>query len=77
MEKQIENIMEQEINYTKAFEELQIIVSEIEKGEISVDELSEKVKRAATLINVCRKKLNTTEEDVNQILRELDAAYSQ
>lgn len=77
MEKQNENIMEQEINYTKAFEELQIIVSEIEKGEISVDELSEKVKRAATLINVCRKKLNTTEEDVNQILRELDAADSQ
>lgn len=77
MEKQNENIMEQEINYTKTFEELQIIVSEIEKGEISVDELSEKVKRAATLINVCRKKLNTTEEDVNQILRELDAADSQ
>ena len=64
--------MDQEINYTQAFEELQIIVSEIEKGEISVDELSEKVKRAATLIKVCRKKLTTTEEDVNQILRELD-----
>lgn len=73
MEKQNENIMEQEINYTKAFEELQIIVSEIEKGEISVDELSEKVKRAASLVKVCRKKLNTTEEDVNQILRELDS----
>lgn len=64
--------MEQEINYTKAFEELQVIVSEIEKGEISVDELSDKVKRAATLIQVCRKKLTTTEEDVNQILKELD-----
>ena len=68
--------MDQEINYTQAFEELQIIVSEIEKGEISVDELSEKVKRAATLIKVCRKKLTTTEEDVNQILRELDETGS-
>ena len=68
--------MDQEINYTQAFEELQIIVSEIEKGEISVDELSEKVKRAATLIKVCRKKLTTTEEDVNQILRELDETNS-
>ncbi len=66
-------MMAQEIDYTKAFEELQNIVSEIEKGEISVDELSAKVKRAATLIKVCRKKLSTTEEDVNQILRELDA----
>lgn len=64
--------MDQEINYTKAFEELQIIVSEIEKGEISVDALSDKVKRAAALIKICRKKLTSTEEDVNQILRELD-----
>ena len=33
-------------NYAEAYEELQRIVSEIENGEISVDELSEKVKRA-------------------------------
>jgi exodeoxyribonuclease VII small subunit len=60
-------------NYTDAFEELQQIVSEIEEGQISVDELSEKVKRAALLIKICKKKLSSTEEDVNKILRELDA----
>ena len=59
-------------NYTEAFEELQKIVSEIEEGEISVDELSEKVKRAALLIRICKTKLSATEEDVNKILRELD-----
>ena len=64
--------MTQIINYTEAFEELQRIVSEIEQGEISVDELSEKVKRAAHLIKVCKSKLATTEADVNQILKELD-----
>lgn len=61
-------------NYTEAFEELQSIVTEIEQGEISVDELSEKVKRAAMLIRICKTKLRTTEEDVNVILRELDSA---
>ena len=61
-------------NYTEAFEELQEIVTEIEEGEISVDELSEKVKRASQLIKICKNKLATTEEDVNQILKELDAA---
>lgn len=61
-------------NYTEAFEELQLIVTEIEQGEISVDELSEKVKRAALLINICKEKLTTTEEDVNVILKELDSA---
>lgn len=59
--------------YTEAFEELQEIVSEIEQGEISVDELSEKVKRASLLIRICKNKLATTEEDVNTILRELDS----
>ncbi len=64
--------MKTEINYTEAFEELQQIVSEIEEGEISVDELSIKVKRASELIKVCKNKLTSTEEDVNQILKELE-----
>lgn len=59
-------------NYTEAFEELQQIVAEIEDGQISVDELSEKVKRAAYLINICKTKLSSTEEDVNRILKDLE-----
>ena len=64
--------MEEELNYTNAFEELQGIVTEIEQGEISVDELSAKVKRATVLIKFCKLKLTTTEEDVNTILKELE-----
>jgi len=66
--------MSDKINYTDAFIELQEIVSQIEEGEISVDELSEKVKRAAKLIKICKTKLTTTEEDVDKILKELDSA---
>lgn len=65
--------MAEKINYTEAFDELQEIVSEIEQGEISVDELSEKVKRAAMLIKICKAKLTSTEEDVNNILKDLEA----
>lgn len=64
--------MSEELNYQQAFEELQTIVDEMEEGEISVDELSDKVKRAALLIRVCRKKLSSTEEDVSQILEEIE-----
>ena len=64
--------MEEKLNYTNAFEELKGIVAEIEQGEISVDELSVKVKRATALIQFCKLKLSTTEEDVNAILKELD-----
>ncbi len=64
--------MSEKITYTQAFEELQAIVEEIEKGQISVDELSEKVKRATFLIKLCQNRLTTTEEDVKQILKELE-----
>jgi len=64
--------MTDKINYEDAFNELQDIVEEIEKGEISVDTLSQKVKRAAQLIKICKAKLSSTEEDVNKILKELD-----
>ena len=65
--------MEENKNYTAAFEELKVIVAEIEQGEISVDQLSEKVKRAAALIQICKTKLSSTEEDVNRILKELES----
>ncbi|MEJ7644087.1 MAG: exodeoxyribonuclease VII small subunit [Chryseolinea sp.] len=61
-----------EPNYTEAFGELQQIVAEIEDGQISVDELSEKVKRAAVLIKICKLKLSSTEEDVSRILKDLE-----
>ena len=64
--------MSDKIKYTEAFEELQQIVADIEDGEISVDVLSEKVKRASELIKICKKKLTSTEEDVNVILKELE-----
>jgi len=61
----------EKLSYTKAFTELENIVSELEKGEISVDELSAKIKRASVLIRICKDKLTSTEEDVDKILEEL------
>ena len=63
--------MEKKISYTEAMQELERIVEEIEQGEITVDTLSEKVKRASELIKVCKAKLTSTEEDVNTILKDL------
>jgi len=66
-------MINEKITYSKAFDELQAIVSEIEEGEISLDDLSEKLNRAAYLIKICKKKLSTTEKDVNEILRDLES----
>jgi exodeoxyribonuclease VII small subunit len=67
------NTMPPPPNYTEAFNELQTIIAEIEGGSISVDQLAEKVKRAALLIRICQDKLHATEDDVNKILAGLES----
>ncbi len=64
--------MSDNLTYQSAFKELQQIVTDLEEGEVNVDELSEKVKRATMLIAVCKSKLTETEEDVNKILKDLE-----
>ena len=64
--------MAKQLTYIEAFEELQQIVNDIEEGETGIDQLSEKVKRAAELIKICKNKLISTESDVNKILHELE-----
>jgi exodeoxyribonuclease VII small subunit len=65
------------MNYTEAFEELQQLVQHMESGQINVDELALKVKRAAELIKICKVKLHDTEADVQKILKDLDATSTE
>ena len=60
-----------DIPYSKAVEELEAIISEIENDETELDQMMEKVKRAAELIRFCRQKLLRTEDEVNDVLTEL------
>ena len=64
--------MENEIKYTKAFEELQEIVTAMEDSKISIDELDIKIKRASELLKICKDKLFKTEKNVQKILSEIN-----
>lgn len=59
------------ITYTEAFDELQAIITHLEKGEVAIDELAAKVKRASQLIDLCRTKLTATEEDVQRVIEQM------
>jgi len=59
------------ITYNDAFEELKTLIVDLERGEITVDELAAKVKRAALLIELCKKKLTATEEEVNRVIESM------
>lgn len=62
-----------EESYNEAIEKLRCIVAEIDKDELDVDLLSEKVKEASRLIKLCKEKLYKVDTDVRNVLEELDA----
>jgi len=68
--------MKDKTTYSEAIAELEAIVNEIENEDITVDELSAKVKRASFLIRICRQALHATEEEVKKILEELNQEKS-
>ncbi len=61
-----------DLTYSKALNELQAIVNEIENESIDVDILTSKVKRATELIKFCKSKLKSTEEGVKKVLSEIE-----
>jgi exodeoxyribonuclease VII small subunit len=60
------------MTYESAFKELEEITREIENEAVSVDILSEKVKRASFLIEYCQKRLRQTEDEVGNIIRQME-----
>lgn len=63
--------MEAGISYIDAFNELQQIVQEIERGDVGVDDLTLKIKKASQLIQICKTKLTKSEEEVKLLLDQL------
>jgi exodeoxyribonuclease VII small subunit len=60
-----------ELSFNEIEKEIGDILTKIESGDLDVDKLSVEVKRASELIRQCQKKLRSTEEEVNNIFREM------
>lgn len=58
---------QEETTYESAWNELQQIVAELQAESVSVDQLAEKVERAAALVAFCRTRLRQTEEKLDQL----------
>ncbi len=54
------------MTYTQAMQRLESILSQLEEGNKTVDELSDLVKEAAELVKLCRLKLRSTESDIQK-----------
>ncbi|WP_372648139.1 exodeoxyribonuclease VII small subunit [Draconibacterium sp.] len=60
------------VSYSEAMAEIEEILEKIENEELDVDELAEKVKRVSVLLKICKDKLTKTNEQVEQILKEME-----
>jgi len=57
-----------EVSYESAMTELQQIVTDMQTEKIGIDDLSDKVKRAADLVQFCKTKLRAVEQDISKFL---------
>ncbi len=60
------------IMYNEAMTEIEAILEKIENEELDVDDLAGKVKRVAVLLKICKDKLQQTNEQVEQVLKEME-----
>lgn len=60
--------MDENMKYETAMKEIESIVAEMESGTLELDTLTEKLKRAQTLIQMCKKRLTDTDNEVKRIL---------
>ncbi|MBR6247475.1 MAG: exodeoxyribonuclease VII small subunit [Muribaculaceae bacterium] len=64
--------MEQnEMTYTQAVNELEELVKKMQDPECSIDNLSNYTKRSKELLDICRKKLTATDEELKRILADM------
>ena len=62
----------EKMTYKEAVSEIDEILGKIENEELEVDELSQRVKRISQLIKFCQDKLHKTENEVENILKNMD-----
>jgi exodeoxyribonuclease VII small subunit len=62
--------LDPKLKYDEALNQLQEIVSLLERKEIDIDDLATKVKEAKLLVDFCRKKLDDTEEEIGKIIQQ-------
>ena len=61
------------ITYAAALRELEEILLGLERDNVDVDHLAERVKRASQLIRLCRERISTAQLQIEQVVSDLDA----
>ncbi|MEC7654650.1 MAG: exodeoxyribonuclease VII small subunit [Bacteroidota bacterium] len=60
-----------DLSYDEAIEELNNILSSLQKETLSIDQLTDSIKRASELLESCNSRLISTEKEVNSVIQKL------
>ena len=60
-----------ELSYDDAILELKTILTSLQDETLSLDHLTESIKRASELLESCNNRLRSTEEEVNKVINKL------
>jgi exodeoxyribonuclease VII small subunit len=66
-------VTDEEVGYADAMTELGEILDELERDDLDVDVLAERVKRASELIKLCRGRIARAQADVDRIVTDLES----
>ena len=61
------------VGYAEALAELEAILAELERSDVDVDVLAERVKRAVELIGFCRARIGNARLQIEQVVADLGA----
>tara|TARA_B100001115_G_C15439303_1_gene206422 strand:+ start:206 stop:424 length:219 start_codon:yes stop_codon:yes gene_type:complete len=60
-----------DLSYDEAIKELNNILSSLQDETLSIDQLTDSIKRASELLESCNSRLISTEKEVNSVIQKL------
>ena len=60
-----------DLSYDEAIKELNNILSSLQDETLSIDQLTDSIKRASELLESCNSRLTSTEKEVNSVIQKL------
>lgn len=65
--------MEEELTYEAAMKQLEDLAARMDRGELTIDQMAAELKKAKSLIALCKDKLFATDAEIQKILAEMTA----
>ena len=67
----MENKKVDELSYDYALQELKSILNSLQDETLSIDQLTDSIKRASELLESCNSRLTSTEKEVKSVIKKL------